>query len=59
MYFMPPKLEADIETRRMQLVAPATWFERVESWRAKQRPIPSKSEAVRILVDRSLDADKD
>ena len=28
----------------------------VESWRAKQRPVPNLSEAIRRLVDAGLDA---
>jgi Arc/MetJ-type ribon-helix-helix transcriptional regulator len=30
----------------------------IEEWRAMQRPIPSKGEAIRILVQEALDADK-
>lgn len=55
---MPPKLEDGILTKRIQIVAPATWEQRIEDWRAKQRPIPSKAEAIRILVDKALDTEK-
>lgn len=54
---MPPKLEDGTPTERIQIVAPTTWVQRIEEWRAKQRPIPSKSEAIRVLVDRALEAD--
>ena len=30
----------------------------IEEWRAAQRPIPSKGEAIRILVREALDAHK-
>lgn len=53
---MPPKLEQGSETERMQLVAPSTWFKRLEEWRRKQTKIPSKSEAIRALVDAGLEA---
>ena len=53
---MPPKLEKGAATERFQLVAPTTWFERLEEWRRKQPRIPSRAEAIRILVDQALDA---
>lgn len=51
---MPPKLEDGVATERIQIVAPASWAARVEEWRRKQPKIPSKSEAIRILVDQAL-----
>lgn len=55
---MPPKLEDGIETERHQIVAPKTWGDRIDEWRRKQPGrIPSKSEAIRMLVDRALGAD--
>lgn len=51
---MPPKLDEESATERVQIVAPASWIARIEEWRSKQRPIPSRSEAIRILVDRTL-----
>ena len=51
---MPPKLEPDVQTERIQIVAPRTWVERIEEWRRKQPRIPSKSEAIRMLVDQVL-----
>lgn len=57
---MPPKLEDGIETERLQIVAPRTWVDRIEEWRRKQPGrIPSKSEAIRILVDRALETETD
>lgn len=55
---LPPKLEDGSPTERIQIVAPQSWVERIEEWRRKQPRIPSKSEAIRILVDRALEADK-
>lgn len=54
---MPPKLEEGTATERVQIVAPASWVDRVDEWRRKQRRIPSKSEAIRMLVDLALDAE--
>lgn len=55
---VPPKLEDGSETERIQIVAPASWVQRVEEWRRTQARIPSKSEAIRILVDRALSAER-
>lgn len=51
---MPPKLEDGTPTERIQIVAPETWVQRIEEWRRKQPRIPSKAEAIRILVDKAL-----
>jgi len=51
---MPPRLDEESPTERVQVVAPASWVQRIEEWRRKQPRIPSKSEAIRILVDRAL-----
>jgi hypothetical protein len=56
---MPPKLEDGTPTERIQIVAPETWVQRVEEWRRKQPRIPSKAEAIRILVDKALAAEAD
>jgi hypothetical protein len=34
--------------------APRSLFERIENWRRSQTSIPSKSEAVRALIERAL-----
>lgn len=36
--------------------APADWLERLDTWRSTQRPIPSRAEAIRILVDQAIGA---
>lgn len=51
---LPPKLDDSSETERVQIVAPSSWIERVEQWRRAQPRIPSRSEAIRILVDQAL-----
>ncbi len=51
---MPPKLDDESPTERVQLVTTAAWMARVEEWRRKQPKIPSKSEAIRMLVDQAL-----
>lgn len=38
---------------------PPGFMERIDAWRAKQgSPIPSRAEAIRILVDKALKLDK-
>lgn len=54
---MPPKLDDNSPTERVQLVTTVAWMERLEEWRRKQPRIPSKSEAIRMLVERALDAE--
>ncbi len=54
---MPPKLKSGDETERFQIMAPSSWGSRIDEWRRMQPKIPSRSEAIRFLVDRSLDAD--
>jgi len=56
---MPTKLEDGTPTERVQIVAPTTWVQRIEEWRRKQPRIPSKAEAIRILVDKALAAESD
>lgn len=55
---MPPKLQDGVETERVQIVAPASWISRIDEWRRTQKKIPSRSEAIRLLVDKALDAGK-
>jgi hypothetical protein len=56
---MPPRIEPDNVTQRMQLVTTSAWLAAVDAWRAKQRPIPNRSAAIRELVERALAAVKD
>lgn len=56
---MPPKLKTDEATVRVQIVAPTSWVERVEAFRAAQRvnsKMPNASAVIRQLVDEALNA---
>jgi hypothetical protein len=53
-HHMPPRIEAEAASGRIQLVAPAGWIARVDDWRRRQPTIPSRSEAIRHLVDLAL-----
>lgn len=55
---MPPKLDEDSETERVQIVAPSSWIRRIEEWRRAQPKIPSRSDAIRQLVDLALEASR-
>lgn len=48
--------DGELAKVRKQLVVTERWDARVEEWRSKQRPLPTWSEAVRILVEQALDA---
>lgn len=39
---------------RFEMRASERWMEAVEVWRAQQKPIPSRAEAIRRLVEKSL-----
>lgn len=52
---MPPKLDKQgRKSVRMQIVLPPTLLDLVEEWRAKQRPVPNVSEAIRRLVEKAI-----
>ena len=50
------KLEEN--TKRLNMVVPASWLEKIDGWRSKQPDLPNVSEAVRRLVDLGLEASK-
>lgn len=52
---VPPKLDKDSPSGRINVIATEALLKRIEEWRAKQRPIPNKSEAARLLVEWALD----
>ncbi|MFC6790553.1 hypothetical protein ACFQE0_13650 [Methylobacterium komagatae] len=54
---MRPKLDKDSTTERVQLIAPRSWLDLVEEWRASQRPVPNMSAAIRRLVELGLAAE--
>lgn len=43
------------QTERLQMRVPSDFFRRVDEWRAQQRPIPTRSEAIRRLTETALD----
>ena len=47
------------EPPRLQMKMDNEFFAAVQDWQAKQRPIPSLSEAIRALVMRGLRSEKD
>lgn len=53
---MPPKLDDKSPTARIYMLAPEAWVARIDEWRAQRRPIPTRSEAIRLLVDEALEA---
>lgn len=55
---MPPRLDKDAPSGRINVIASEALLDRIEEWRARQRPIPTKSEAARMLMEMALDADE-
>ena len=55
---MPPKLDPDTVTRRLNLVASASWVRKIDDWRRHQPDLPNISEAIRRLVEIGLKAKK-
>ena len=50
-------LQDGVPSERLSLIAPATTFAGVEVWRKTQRPVLTKSQAWRALVERGLAAE--
>lgn len=44
----------ETKDKRFEMVAEASWLKRVDDWRRKQEPIPSRAEAIRRLVTAAL-----
>lgn len=55
---MRPKLDENSKTQRVQIVAPQSWLDRVEDWRARQRPVPNLSAAIRRLAEMALEVEE-
>jgi hypothetical protein len=51
---MPPRLEKDVPTDRIQIIAPRSWIRRIDEWRRHQPDLPNRSQAIRKLVDLAL-----
>lgn len=52
---VPPRLDKDAPSGRINVIATEPLLKRIEEWRAVQRPIPNKSEAARLLIEWALD----
>lgn len=51
---VPPRLDKDAPSGRINIVVSEAFLERLEEWRATLRPIPTKSEAMRMLAEDAL-----
>jgi len=50
---MPPKLANEI--KKSNLILPGELFKRIDAWRGRQPGVPNRSEAIRKLIETSLD----
>lgn len=48
---------SDLKTQRLQMVISPAQIEQIDAWRAKQPGVPSRSEAIRRLVEKALQDD--
>jgi len=56
--YLRPMRENSTKSERLWLVISPEELEQLERWRGQQYPIPSRSEAVRHLLQRGLQAEK-
>ena len=52
---MIARLKPGTPTDRVVVLVPRDLLEKIDAWRARQRPIMSRSEAFRRLAERSVD----
>jgi hypothetical protein len=52
------KMEREKVDQRVTLVTRKSWLEAVDLWRSQHRPILSRNEAIRRLVDQALAAEE-
>jgi hypothetical protein len=52
---MVAKLASAVQ--RLNLIAPVDWLKRIDQWRRHQPNLPTRSEAIRTLVERGLEAE--
>jgi hypothetical protein len=45
----------DPKSTRFEMRAPVEWLKRLDDWRRQQSDIPPRAEAIRRLVDQSLE----
>lgn len=55
---MPKRLDPAAEPKRLNIVAPPSWVQKIEDWRRAQPDLPNLSEAIRRLVDVGLEASR-
>ena len=54
---VPPKLGAG-KSKKINLVAEEAWLTKLDNWCKQQGwPVPTRSDAIRTLVERAIDAD--
>lgn len=51
---MIAKLASSVQ--RLQLIAPVDWLRRIDAWRRRHEHLPSRSAAIRELVNQALEA---
>jgi metal-responsive CopG/Arc/MetJ family transcriptional regulator len=51
-------MESALKTERIELRAPTDFLKSVDEWRRRQPDLPSRSEAIRRLVELGLKAKK-
>jgi hypothetical protein len=51
---VPPKLSASV--RKVNLIVPSDLLERVDAYRRHHPGLPNRSEALRALIEKGLDA---
>lgn len=51
-------MENDKLDQTLQLVVSRRFLERVDQWRRRQTEIPLRSEAIRVLVQKGVEADE-
>lgn len=55
---MPAKLDQHTDTEQLHIMVPRSWLTRIEDWRRRQPETLTKSQAIRLLVERAIEADQ-
>lgn len=50
-------MERELKTTRLNLVVPPSQVVEIDAWRRKQPDLPSRSEAIRRLIQAGLEAE--
>ena len=56
MYYLTMSNKKEIKSIRLNMVISPSLRQRIDDWRSKQADIPSRSEAIRRLIDMQLDS---